>query len=73
MSERRHDSLLPDGCTCGHYGHGLTMTRVHMASCDVHGDGAIACIKHGPMANLSQGQRWCKCASPVIQNCERDQ
>jgi hypothetical protein len=29
--------LFPEGCACGSYGRGLTMTRVHRESCPVHG------------------------------------
>ena len=33
----RPELLFPEGCNCGAYGHGLTMTRVNSPFCPVHG------------------------------------
>lgn len=76
--EEHKQALFPDGCTCGHYGKGLTMTRVHMETCPVHGEAPrpdehkVCCIKHGPMVDMRAGQRWCDCPSPRMVNCARD-
>jgi hypothetical protein len=32
----RPRSMFPEGCTCPEYGRGLSLTRVHSATCPVH-------------------------------------